>query len=789
MGVNKREVVSFIEPYISETELRPSVINWSNLVKAVVDGYRAQRGIAHGVQKDAIQNGWDARRHKKGTGWDFTFELIENKDCDFLTMTDRGTTGLTGRILKPEELMEDLPPNEKWGRFENMAFTKEPSEEALGSRGRGKFIFVGASSQYVILYDSLREDGSYRFGVLTVRRTDCRVAAFDEDDGRKKLFEITKGALKPLAEVGTRVIIVDPCEELIDAIKSGEFLRYIGETWWEILLKYGVRIVLRMNGHDYVAKPPDEFVLPEEDTKRYRVWIRNPSKITVLGTKFKITKLHIISDRKGGVPEDIRGISIQRGGMKICPVEFRYMEREIAETIYGYVTLDSDTERLLLEDESIEHYSYDFRGPIPRAIKHYIEDEIHKFAREKLGWGIDARELRRRQQRSAERRALIAANKFARMMGIGPGEPPQKEIYIQMKDPALPRAGDLRVNYGESVSDIKACVVNDSNSPARLTLKLFLQYANKPVKYYVNQDISIQPSRCSAYFGPFKETFTKQLFPDIGKYTLTAEVFSAQKENRKAKLDRKAKRFYLEEEPPEREVKKVYIQMDDLTLPRAGDLRVNYGESVGNIKARVVNNDDSEIKIRFKIFLRFYDKLIKNYNEQDITIPPHACSEYFGPYQEIFAEEEFPDKGRYTVATKIVSLREVDKGTELDAQNKSFYLEEDPPARGLFETCEPLEFPERAIMLMAESTSGERGGLILQYNVNHPAQRAVENSEDDLASYLVRLMGHELCRFDLLQDTPVLFEESERGDGDAILRKTLKVAGELLYKFHRGVFD
>src|SRR3990172_6759748 len=137
----------FADAGIDLSTARSTVINWPNQFMAIIDGYRGFKGVPHGVQKDAIQNSWDARKDKKkGRGWSLRIEVGHSKSGRvFLCITDRGTTGLTGRVLKPEELQEDLPAVERWGRFENVAFTKDPSEGALGSRGRGKFIFVGAS--------------------------------------------------------------------------------------------------------------------------------------------------------------------------------------------------------------------------------------------------------------------------------------------------------------------------------------------------------------------------------------------------------------------------------------------------------------------------------------------------------------------------------------------------------------------------------------------------------------------------------------------------------------------
>jgi len=660
-----------IDSYLKGVELRRTVRNWPEDVKAVADGYRTHTIISHAVQKDAIQNGWSAKKNRKGREWNFTFELIEARDRKFLLMTDEGTTGLTGKVLTPEEYEIDLPGEERWGRFEGVAFTQPRAERTLGSRGRGKFIFVAASNEFTILYDTLRDDGTYRFGFRTVIRTESPVAAYDGEDGKQKLREMTSNLIQPLSSVGTRVIIVSPLDELVYDIKSGRFVRYIGETWWEIIQKHDATIRVKAGGREKIASIPKEFDLKDEDSGKFKVWLKGNQRIPVSFGETRIKNLHIVYNSDKAVPEDIRGVAIQRDGMKICKIEPRYMGREIAERLYGYINFDRDTEEALLEDEGIEHYSYDFRRAQPGAVKRFVEDEIMRFAQEKLGYGIDARELRRQHQRNAERRALVAINRFAREIGIGIG-----------------------------------------------------------------------PGRRGGGGGGGPRT-----------------------------------------------PKEIYIEFDDMNFPRQDDLRVNYGESISNIRARIVNDSITEVIVRFKLFVRFYDRLIKTYAEQDFIIPPQHSSDHIGPYQEIFQQADFPSTGRYTIVAMIISLRDEDKTTKLDVENRSFYLEEDPPEHGLFEKCEPMEFPERAKMIMAESLTGERGGLVLQYNINHPANEAVQGQEDDLAAYLVWLMGHEMCRYDLLQENPVLFDTEDKDNPDAVLRKTLRKIGEFIHRFRMGEFD
>jgi hypothetical protein len=658
-----------IDTYLGGVDVRRTVRNWPEDVRAIVDGYCSYTSISHAVQKDAVQNGWSARKNRKGKDWTFTFELIESGEKKFLLMTDSGTTGLTGRILKPEEYEIEQPAEERWGRFEGVAFTQPRAERTLGSRGRGKFIFVGASKDYTILYDTLREDRSYRFGFRTVVKTESPIAAYDGEEGRKKIIEITSNLITPLNDVGTRVIIVNPVDELLEDLKNGNLLRHIGETWWEIIVKYGATIRVRTATKEEVATAPKELRLLEEDSGKLKVRIRKHQRIPIGIQEAKIKTLHMVYEGGRIVPHDIRGISIQRDGMKICSIQPTYLGREIAERIYGYINFDDETEEIMLEAEGPEHYSYDFRRSFPGAIKRYVEDELLKFAQEKLGYGLDQRELKRQQQRNAERRALTAVNSFSRELGIGAG-----------------------------------------------------------------------PG---------------------GKHNGSGGA---------------------------RTPRKIRIQLDELELPRKGDLRVNYEETLKNIRMRVVNDDSRSVEVRVKFFLRYYDKLVKPFFEGDLTILGKTASTDFGPFQEKFTKDRYPSAGKYTIVARILSLMDEDKGIELDYKTKSFYLEEDPPMRGLFERCEAFGFPDDEPLKywMGYSEYGSERGLILYYNLNHPGYGTVSETEEDLAEYIIRIAGQEICRFDLMQEQPILFKDSQLNDPQEVLKVERNIVGELVYRFRKG---
>lgn len=559
--------MSSIFDQIEEEETRDTVINWENQLRQIRDSYLEHRGVAHGVQKDAIQNGWDARLNQKGTGWKYGFHLTEGKEHTYLVMQDSGTTGLTGRVLDPDEYLEKLPKEERWGRFESLAFTKEEGSEALGSRGQGKFIFVVASKENIILYDTLRDDGSYRLGARTVKKTQSPVVHWDGAEGRQKLQNITRGAIPGLDEVGTRVIIVDPIEELKDALESGEFLRNIEETWWEIIMKYDASIGVRIGPDLEMASMPKGFDLVEEDTENVRYWT---VEHTTIEGSIDLKKLHIVHKDPEEVPDDVRGIAIQRGGMKIDTVEPKYLPEYMARGMYGYVTVDEDAELELKRAENPEHYGFNYQYKVPRAIRNFVRDEAQRFASEKLGWNRDERAIQRQRQRNAERKALSQINQVTKDFDFssptpGPG-PGGKEgtggtgsgiggektnmLRVQMPDIKLPNPGYRRVNHGETVQNISAGIINETEESANVQLRLYLRYYEEKQKEYHNEEYTVDADSSIDLVGPFEETFDEDTYPNVGKYTFVARVISLEEDDKGDVLDEKRRSFYLEEEPP-----------------------------------------------------------------------------------------------------------------------------------------------------------------------------------------------------------------------------------------------
>jgi hypothetical protein len=94
---------------IAQTTTQSPIVNWSNFLEQLIRDYETQpaKGLAHGLQKDAIQNGWGARDGTKKFRFDIAL-LKKAKPKTLLLLTDHGTTGLTGDILDAQTLPDQI---------------------------------------------------------------------------------------------------------------------------------------------------------------------------------------------------------------------------------------------------------------------------------------------------------------------------------------------------------------------------------------------------------------------------------------------------------------------------------------------------------------------------------------------------------------------------------------------------------------------------------------------------------------------------------------------------------
>ena len=221
------------------------IINFEKLIKSVADGYKTRithdLWLTEGLQKDAIQNSCDARIDKKyGNEWECGFFIKHINNKKFLCIVDRGTTGLRGTKFSTQKDLSKIliknKPGEDLAYFLNSNWSAKSAEEG-GDIGRGKTLFLVASTDKRIFFDSLRHsDNAYIFGELYLD-TDKQVKFnIYYDDEAKQMFKgFTMEEIPSLVEHGTRIFISNPEKTIEEALGSGEIISFIGHSWWEII--------------------------------------------------------------------------------------------------------------------------------------------------------------------------------------------------------------------------------------------------------------------------------------------------------------------------------------------------------------------------------------------------------------------------------------------------------------------------------------------------------------------------------------------------------------------------
>lgn len=593
----------------SEGVQRERAVNWIDLANNIVDEYKY--GLSHGVQKDAIQNGWDAvngprSKNYVSKDWRFEFELITSNNKKYFTMTDYGTTGLTGNMTSADSYHEDsLPQDEKWARWESLAFKKSGKSD-LGARGQGKMVFLVASNEHKIYYDSLRKDCTYRFGGSMATDRNCPVYHYNGEEGKRNLA--IKTGLKPLKENGTRVIIVNPKDELIRSIESGEFLEYIEETWWPIILKYEAKIKLKYNGVEKIAQVPSFFPIAENASESdiYKIWAIDGKKIKFESSDFRIKHIRIAYNSNEEKSERFQGIACFRGGMKVATINFPLLKYR--PYVYGYVEFEKDTDEELRRIEEPNHYDFQNRG-IWRVLRTAIEGEIEAFGNKKLGMSINPKAKDHYRRNEAETNALALLkiltkgwmfsnkNKGPILPPVVPPDPIEvKKMGLKLHNFVFPNeANTPRLNYGDTIADFNCEIFNNTEEQAKTHLRIITLSGERTIETILSSDDTLN-IRDKVLKGPFSLNINKKMYPDVGEYKLKLILTDSKTKERKDELTRK---FWVEIDPP----LSAPFEVQGLGFSNIPDV-----EDVEKMEWILENQGDNKFKLYYNIEHSMYRK-------------------------------------------------------------------------------------------------------------------------------------------------------------------------------------
>lgn len=537
-------------------------------------GIEKKSALAHAVQKDGIQNSRDAEDPNNPEEWSVTFELNLHKPC-FVSITDTGTCGLTGRPNLDAQTLSNLSPKvyrkERWSRFESLGY-KNPDPRARGARGQGKFIFVGSSDIGEMIYETLRADGVYRIGHWNTNEADPLMNPLEGNQARDYLQKHIP-VLEPLKNVGTRIVILEPKSELVEAfmpLLNCDLNRYISETWWNLPIN-GRKIYIKHVGLKKISvKPPDMYrrFMENPESFKHRI-VRDIGIGSFRGAK--IEELVIgYSDKE--IPELLQGIAIIRGGMKVESFDITHGNEHITPRfrrhIFGWIIFNEKAESLLKETESSTHYGFkQTRGSFALIVlgrNGWLKEQIRKFAEDELGLTPESK--RRKHKERAHILTLSALNQFARSIGYsvsttvgkdrkidGKRGPTQKEIRVQMPEPSYPNPPLRRIEFEQEVSKIKAWAVNDSAHSEKLSFEFRLKKKHgysisgeEVIKVFKEDELVLQPKKKTRVFGPYSVVFARNNF-ESGMYVIEARIFSLPTS---IELDATRHLVYLDINPP-----------------------------------------------------------------------------------------------------------------------------------------------------------------------------------------------------------------------------------------------
>ena len=448
---------------------------------AIADEYEQKMGhtfwLANALQKDSIQNSWDARINPTGRNWFFNIEIIYSDSEKFLAITDGGTKGLTGTIWRDEAELTNILKRER--SEENLAYFLSSDFSAKdsasgGKRGRGKALFLIASRDSIFYFESLRSsDKKYVVGKLYI--TDNAVMVELSTDNKEYLKDILGKKFEPLSCVGTRIIIKNPKAELIDAFSNGLMVNFIENTWWETIKKHNVPIKVSDGKTAKLAKIPKYYENDYLDkTKNKSIEVREYPNIQLPesagSANHRIKRLVLVYNPTETPPDEIQGIAVQRNGMTI---ERRSAELLVKEEgmnkVYGWVEMDKELETSMYDLEDVEHLSFKWTKKPANVLLDIVKIKIREFAKEvKLIEG----ELSRKHRVYTEIENDVASkiNDFLKNLGFsggGLGKRPRRgktrihnfPLRISFVNFAI-SSDEGRVDFGEKIQAL-ASAVND----------------------------------------------------------------------------------------------------------------------------------------------------------------------------------------------------------------------------------------------------------------------------------------------------------------------------------------
>ena len=666
---------------------RKRVTNFKGFIQGIINNYTEQPacGLIHGFQKDAIQNGW-GHRLSKGSNWKMIFKYVENEKGKFFIVEDCGDTGLIGKNYTNDEISELqtkglLDPDEKLARFSSL-YNSGGNTTSAGLFGQGKIMYQAVSEDYLEYFDSYTSEEKYVANYVDL--DDTNNVAFEGEDAVNYIYN--KTALNKKETTGTRIIIVNPIDELIKALRNGELVDDINETWWRIIVKYNVTIEL-YDGDNllYTAKVPDVYNKYYNDSEHSYIW-KNQS----LDQEYRIKKIGFIYTEDENellidsydtniINNNLGNIAYYRNDMKIgnvLDIDSLNLDPKLKNKISGFLEIDVDWEDKLKLNESQTHYGVKSKNKkdyqkMKTAVNSYLDEFLIMKGLKKKNNRVDPnKDLK---ELANDLTDFLKDCDLDLDLSASMTNGKIKPLNIECNK-HYPNDGIRTVEYGQELNI--EYTINKTVNDFNYTVDIIFSDEDGKNKTYSTENISFNSNEYKSE----KITIPYDAFFGSNRNLVKILVQSTTNANTKASCTFPV--FVGKDETNDSE--DIIFKLNDIVLPNPETRRINYNEKIEKIELKIINNLNKKYVVGISGF-------IQDVNDRNITIDAiyrntnielESNSENIITVNDVvFGDKFLNKKGPMRIKFKLSQIDGLDleKGAELKEVFITILYEDDQP--------------------------------------------------------------------------------------------------------------
>lgn len=743
--------------------LTPIPQNYKRNVDWIIGAYLdAGVSFPNGFQKDAIQNAVGARKTNNWKNWKCDISYKENSKGKFVIVSDSGTMGLTGKNTPSEEINammareETLPPEERLSRFTSM-FNSGGNATGGGLYGAGKSVYSVASKDYTYYFDSLREDGIYVANVN--KKGQVESVAYEGNEAKKFIFENT--GLSEKTTVGTRVIIVSPKEELVNAINDGTIINDIQESWWIIIDRLKDDAAITVNGNK-VTVPIDI----KQSTHTYE--LQSTEKYSP-GYKVKHFGLYVFDDGDNRW----QGISYYRKGMKIGEIDLKDMPKKVDNKYWGYIEVDEQWEEELSDIEDKVHFGVSKgkkRMLQYQYLKNYTQNKVTTCLTE---WGYikdkESEDKKLKDELNQIKEDIQDLFKKLNFEDLGKG-PKRADFDVRWQNIRYPEENSERVTGGDTIKfSVRISSSYTVSKRFEYNLSVVNPQTGSVVSVIKKEKISIESGGVKKL--DFEHLITKDNSVPFAenRILLTVKVIGSGKEKRKELP------YFFDIDRPTNSRESVKLALHECIFPTESSRRVNFDEKLRNVTYLIDNKRNVTLNYRLNISI---------HNANNITNPKiidvMQLTGTLAPFEEIVTnpvEEIVFDEATYSkylmegeleLRARLIANEDdsqYEKGDKITFYNYKIFLNSDEK-HGSADSFDINLVKSPEDYRRSWNTPGN--GRTITLNIGHAAYTNLENYTDIQHDYLREQMLKQFVllylsegRYDMFGDIGKDFVELE----------------------------